>query len=96
MGPKGRPDSKTDWPTDRRSQIQLHFTPNTAKRSHKMRLHICEEGKWGKDGSGLLAVLICTPRSRIRRAPLNKRDCDVTRHFLLFTAVAPRVNAKWL
>jgi hypothetical protein len=27
MGPKGRPDTKTYWPTDRRPQIQLHSTP---------------------------------------------------------------------
>jgi hypothetical protein len=26
MGPKGRPDTKTYWPTDRRSQIQPHST----------------------------------------------------------------------
>jgi hypothetical protein len=26
MGPKERPDTKKYWPTDRRSQIQLHST----------------------------------------------------------------------
>jgi hypothetical protein len=29
MGPKGRPDTKTYWPTDRRSQIQLQSTKLT-------------------------------------------------------------------
>jgi hypothetical protein len=29
MGPKGRPDTKTYWPTDRRWEIQLHSTLNS-------------------------------------------------------------------
>jgi hypothetical protein len=32
IGPEGRPDTKTYWPTDRRSQIQLHFTQFGARQ----------------------------------------------------------------
>jgi hypothetical protein len=40
MGPKGVPNTKTNWPTDSRSQNQLHFELRERERERE-RVRVC-------------------------------------------------------
>jgi hypothetical protein len=85
MGPKGRPDTKTNWPTDRRSQTPLHSTPVTG-RGHPcgcelLRTPHCLDSRLTDDGE----VISLTYRPRSTRQT----------HFVIFVSVTNFSYRLW-